>query len=103
MNVMILNLNLITMIKSKNTAKKQSSISAQIAYMKEFMDSPGWKLIEKEFDKVISQIKENLRKPCTDQSLKFNANNLLSERIASLYIAKNIPSILLNDFENILS
>lgn len=92
------------MIKSKDTATtKKSNVASQIAFMKEMIDSPWWKLVEKEFDKVISKIKLNIWIPCTDQSLKFSANNLLSERIAALFIAKNLPNILIDDFEQLLA
>lgn len=91
------------MIKSKNTAKKQSSISAQMAFMKELVDSPWWKLMEKEIDKVMADIKVNLWLQCTDQSLKYNINNMWSERIVALFLVKMLPKTLISDFEQILA
>ena len=91
------------MKKNSKDDIKESTVSAQIAFMKEFVDSPGWKLMEKECIKIISKIKENLRVPCTDQSLKFNVNNLLSERISAIYIMMNFPKMAIKDLENILS
>src|SRR5574343_518497 len=90
------------MKKNSKDDIKKSTISAQIAFMKEFVDSPGWKLMEKECMKIISKIKENLRVPCTDQSMKFNVNNLLSERIAAIYIMMNFPKMTIQDLERLL-
>jgi len=90
------------MKKNSKDDIKKSTISAQIAFMKEFVDSPGWKLMEKECMKIISKIKENLRVPCTDQSMKFNVNNLLSERIAAIYIIMNFPNMSIQDLERLL-
>lgn len=90
------------MKKNSKDYIKKSTVSAQIAFMKEFVDSPGWKLMEKECMKIISKIKENLRVPCTDQSMKFNVNNLLSERIAAIYIIMNFPNMSIQDLERLL-
>lgn len=56
----------------------------------------------KEIDKTISKVKENLWIPCSDQSLKFNANNLITERLVALYLIKSLPKMKIDEFTEII-
>ena len=50
-----------------------------------------------------ADIKEMIWKPSTDQSLKYNVDHLLKERLAVIYICMNLPSESLAIFETIFS
>jgi hypothetical protein len=88
------------MTKKQTDTNQPQTLSSQIGLLKELIDHPAWKLITAELDIIMGNLKEKLRTPCSDESLKFNASHLLKERLASLFIMKNLPSIILNDLEN---
>lgn len=69
--------------------------------------SDGWKFIAKQLHDKAKDTKELVRQTCTDQELRYNADHLLKERIAVLYICMNLPldslrilDVLLSNDEN---
>jgi len=80
----------------------EATIDKKIAVMKELLEHPWRKLVVKEIDKVMSDIKAKFWIPCSDQNFRFNAHNLITERITALHVIKNLPNMTLFDFEQIM-
>lgn len=78
------------------------STDKKISVIKELLDHPWRKIIVKEIDKVMSDIKWKFWIPCSDQSFRFNSHNLITERITALHVIKNLPNMTLFDFEQIM-
>lgn len=81
----------------------ESKEAVQVWYIKEMMDSPWWKLLYKEIEKIMKNIKSNLRLPCTDESMRFNSRNLLNERLAVFFVIQNLAKMKLWDLSNIVN
>ena len=87
----------------KNNTTQKETHKQVVGLLRELVESDWWKLISSELESVMWKIKEKLWIPCSDESMRFNSRNLLNERLAALFIFKNLPSIMLNDIENMLA
>ncbi len=66
-------------------------------------DSGGWRFVTKKLDDAAKAIKSLLWTPCTDQSLKYNADHLLKERLAAIWLLMNLPDDNIELFEQVMS
>lgn len=69
--------------------------------LKSFKNSDWWKLIVKRLESISSEIKSHLRDPKVDQSLKFNADQILKERLTVIYMFMNLPDILIDELDQL--
>jgi len=56
----------------------------------------------KEINNIMSKIKGNLWLPCTDESMRFNSRNLLTERLTALFVISSLPDMKIEEFKQMM-
>lgn len=70
---------------------KQKLPETLVGDLRTLRESPGWIFVTKKLDEAAKDLKWLLWKPCTDQTLRYNADHLLKERLAVIYIMMTLP------------
>ena len=89
--------------KPRESINPNQTLNSQSGCLRDLLESDWWKLVSAELNNMIIKIKEHLRTPWTDQSIKYNADHLLKERLSLLNILINIPELQLETVETMIA